>query len=448
MKLIVIGGVAGGTSAAAKAKRVNPDLEITLFERSNHLSFAPCGLPYVIGGDISNFHKLIARTPQDFAQSGIQALTQHEVLSVDYPNRTLEVRNHLEGTTFKASFDKLLIATGASALRPQIAGVDLENIFTLRNITDGEAIQKAILSAFNRSSNPKAVIVGGGYIGLEMAEAFQKRGLQVTIIEQLPRLLGNVDPDTAALTLAEVKRHGVEVLVSEQVKGFTGNGRVERVLTSHGELEADLVLLAVGVRPNSGLAASFGVELTPFGSVAVNQQLETNLPGVYAAGDVTEVHHLVSGRHAYIPLGNTANHQGRVAGTNIAGGHSGFTGVVGTAISKVFDVAVGLTGLSELDAFQLGLDAKAISITTNDHAGYYPDKRPMMVRLVFETKGEKLLGAQIVGHGDAVKRIDVVASLLHRAGTLEDLVNLNLAYAPPFSSVWDPLQIAANAALH
>jgi CoA-dependent NAD(P)H sulfur oxidoreductase len=447
MKLIVIGGVAGGTSAAAKAKRVNPDLEITLFERSNQVSFAPCGLPYVIGGDISNFHKLIARTPQDFAQTGIQALTQHEVLSVDYPNRVLEVRNHLDGQTFKASFDKLLIATGASALRPQIPGSDLENIFTLRNITDGEAIQKAILSAFNRSSHPKAVIVGGGYIGLEMAEAFQKRGLHVTILEQLPRLLGNVDPDTAALTLAEVERHGVQVLVSEQVKGFSGNGRVEKVITSRGEIEVDLVLLAVGVRPNSSLAASFGVELTPFGSVAVNQQLETNLPGVYAAGDVTEVHHLVSGRHAYIPLGNTANHQGRVAGTNIAGGHSSFAGVVGTAISKVFDVAVGLTGLSELDAFQLGLDAKAITINASDHAGYYPDRRPIMVRLVFETKGEKLLGAQIVGHGDAVKRIDVVAALLHRQGTLEDLANLNLAYAPPFSSVWDPLQIAANAAL-
>lgn len=291
------------------------------------------------------------------------------------------------------------------------------------------------------------MIVGGGYIGLEMAEAFEKRGLQVTVIEQLPRLLGNVDPDTAALTLAEVKRHGVEVLVSEQVKSFSGNGRVEKVITSHGELEADLVLLAVGVRPNSSLAGSFGVELTPFGSVAVNQQLETNLPGVYAAGDVTEVHHLVSKRHAYIPLGNTANHQGRVAGVNIGGGHSSFPGVVGTAISKVFDVAVGMTGLSELDAFQHGLEAKAVSITTSDHAGYYPDHHPIMVRLVFETRSAKLLGAQIVGHGDAVKRIDVIASLLHRAGTLEDLANLDLAYAPPFSSVWDPLQIAAHAAL-
>ena len=447
MKLIVIGGVAGGTSAAAKAKRVNPDLEITLFERLEQMSFAPCGLPYVIGGDITNFHKLIARTPSDFAKSGIEALTQHEVLSVDYPNRVLEVRNLAEGRTFKASFDKLLIATGASAVRPKISGSDLENIFTLRSIRDGEAIQKAILAAFNRSSNPKAVIVGGGYIGLEMAEAFQKRGLHVTVIEQLPRLLGNVDPDTAALTLKEVKRHGVDVLVSEHVNGFEGNGRVEKVLTSHGELEADLVLLAVGVRPNSGLAQSFGVELTPFGSVEVNQQLETNLPGVYAAGDVTEVHHLVSGRHAYIPLGNTANHQGRVAGTNIAGGHSSFSGVVGTAISKVFDVAVGLTGLSELDAFQLGLEARAVSITTTDHAGYYPDRRPIMVRLVFETRTGRLLGSQIVGHGDAVKRIDVIASLLHRAGTLEDLANLDLGYAPPFSSVWDPLQIAANTAL-
>ena len=447
MKLVVIGGVAAGTSAAAKAKRINSDLEVTVFERSGHASFGACGLPYVIGGDVSRFEDLVVRTPEAFAKQGIKVLTRHEVVRVDYANRQLEVRDHLEGRTFNESFDQLVVATGASPIKPKLDGIDLEHIFTLRDIEDGEAIQRAIHEAKKIRSQPRVVIVGGGYIGLEMAEAFHKCGLHVTVVEKLPHLLGYVGPEIALKTLEEVGRHGVDVLLGQQVKGFTGTRRVEHVQTSHGDLEADMVLLALGVQPNSSLAASFGVTLTPFGSVQVNEHCETNLPGVYAAGDLTEVHHIVSGRHAYIPLGTTANKQGRVVGTNVAGGCATFAGVVGTAVSKVFDLGVAVTGLSELEAAAMDLETNSVIVEADDRAHYYPGVAPLTVKLLYQPKDGTLLGAQLSGQIEAVKRVDVIASVLHRAGTVEDLMRLDLAYAPPFSPVWDPLLIAANLAL-
>jgi CoA-dependent NAD(P)H sulfur oxidoreductase len=447
MKLVVIGGVAAGPSAAAKAKRSNPDLEVTVFERSGHVSFGACGLPYVIAGDVPRFEDLVARTPEAFAQQGIKVLTRHEVTKVDYAGRQLEVRDHLENRTFNESFDKLVIATGANPIKPKLDGIELEHILTLRDIEDGEAIQRAIHEAKKIRPQPRVVIVGGGYIGLEMAEAFQKRGLHVTVIEKLPHVLGYVGQEIALKTLEELGRHGVEVLLGQQVTGFSGSRRVEKVHTTHGDLEADIVLLALGVQPNSGLASSFGVALTPLGSVLVNDRCETNLPGVYAAGDLTEVHHIVSGRHAYIPLGSTANKQGRVIGTNIAGGCATFAGVVGTAVSKVFDLGVAVTGLSELEAAMLDLETNTVIVEAPDQAGYYPGSKLLTVKLLYQPKDGKLLGAQIAGQIEAVKRIDVIASLLHRGGTVEDLSRLDLAYAPPFSPVWDPLLVAANQAL-
>jgi CoA-dependent NAD(P)H sulfur oxidoreductase len=447
MKLVVIGGVAAGPSAAAKAKRSNPDLEVTVFERSGHVSFGACGLPYVIAGDVPRFEDLVARTPEAFAKQGIKVLTRHEVTKVDYAGRQLEVRDHLENRTFNESFDKLVIATGANPIKPKLDGIELEHILTLRDIEDGEAIQRAIHEAKKIRPQPRVVIVGGGYIGLEMAEAFQKRGLHVTVIEKLPHVLGYVGQEIALKTLEELGRHGVEVLLGQQVTGFSGSRRVEKVHTSHGDLEADIVLLALGVQPNSGLASSFGVALTPLGSVQVNDRCETNLPGVYAAGDLTEVHHIVSGRHAYIPLGSTANKQGRVIGMNIAGGCATFAGVVGTAVSKVFDLGVAVTGLSELEAAMMDLETNTVIVEAPDQASYYPGSKLLTVKLLYQPKDGKLLGAQMSGRIEAVKRIDVIASLLHRGGTVEDLSRLDLAYAPPFSPVWDPLLVAANQAL-
>jgi NADPH-dependent 2,4-dienoyl-CoA reductase/sulfur reductase-like enzyme len=444
MKLVVIGGVAGGPSATAKAKRVNPDLEVVAFEKGGFISYAACGLPYVVSGDIPSLDALVARTPKQFADQGITIKPRHEVLNVDYANRQVRVFNHLGHTEFTESFDRLLIATGATPTHPNLPGLALGNIFTLRSMEDGRAILEAVNAL---PSGARAVVVGGGYIGLEMAEAFVKRGLRVTVVEQLPRLLGNVDREIADIAKNELERHGVEVLLESRVTGFSGDGRVEKVLTTHGELEASLVLLALGVHPNSKLAASFGVDTLPTGAIAVNDRLETNLEGVYAVGDVVEVHHLVSGRHAYIPLGDTANKQGRVAGVNIGGGSAHFPGVVGTAVSKVFDLGFAVTGLTELDAVYMGLEARSTLIQAPDVASYYPGATPLSVKLVYEPSSGRLLGAQMAGRVGAVKRIDVIAALLHRRGTLEELSDLDLAYAPPFSAVWDPLLIAANQAL-
>jgi CoA-dependent NAD(P)H sulfur oxidoreductase len=444
VKLVVIGSVAGGPSAAAKAKRVNPNLEIVAFEKGGFVSYAACGLPYVISGDIPDLSALIARTPEQFAAQGIKVKPQHEVLSVDYAQRRLRVFNHLERREFSESFDRLLIATGATPTHPNLPGLELSGIFTLRSIEDGRAILEAVNAL---PSGARAVIVGGGYIGLEMAEAFVKRGLRVTVVEQLPRLLGNVDREIAEIAKTELERHGVEVVLESRVTGCSGSGRVEKVLTTHGELEASLVLLALGVHPNTKLAASFGVDTLPTGAIAVNDRLETNLDGVYAVGDVVEVHHLVSGRHAYIPLGDTANKQGRVAGVNIAGGSARFPGVVGTAVSKAFDLGFAVTGLTEIDAVYLGLEAKFVLVEAPDVAAYYPGTKPLTVKLVYDPSSGRLLGAQMAGRVGAVKRIDVIAALLHRHGTLEDLSTLDFAYAPPFSAVYDPLQVTANVAL-
>jgi CoA-dependent NAD(P)H sulfur oxidoreductase len=444
MKLVVIGGVAGGPSAAAKAKRVNPELEVVAFEKGGFVSYAACGLPYVISGDIPDLNSLIARTPEQFAAQGVRVKPRHEVLGVDYANRQVRVLNHLEHHEFTESFDRLLIATGATPTHPKLPGLELSGIFTLRSLEDGRAILEAVNAL---PSGARAVVVGGGYIGLEMAEAFVKRGLRVTVVEQLPRLLGNVDREIADIARSELERHGVEVMLESRVTGFSGDGRVEKVVTTHGELEANLVLLALGVHPNSKLASSFGVDTLPTGAIAVNDRLETNLAGVYAVGDVVEVHHLVSERHAYIPLGDTANKQGRVAGVNIGGGSARFPGVVGTAVSKVFDLGFAVTGLTELDAVYMGLEAKSTLVEAPDVASYYPGVKPLSVKLVYDPSSGRLLGAQMAGRVGAVKRIDVIAALLQRRGTLEELGELDLAYAPPFSAVYDPLLVAANVAL-
>lgn len=442
MKLVIIGGVAAGMSAALEAKRVNPDLAVTVYEASHYVNLSACGLPYVISGALPDPAVLASRGAQDFKAQGINVFTRHLVTDVDYPARQVRVKDLDSGRSFSDSFDQLLLATGAKVIRPELEGGELPGLYGLRNLEDAQQIQAALARGVTR-----AVIVGGGYIGLMMADALTKRGLKVTVVEQLPRLLGNVDTEVAALALQELERNGVEVALQTEVTGLAGNGRVERVITSRGELPADFVLLTTGVRPNADLAAGAGVDINPLGAVRVNDRMETNLPGIFAAGDLVEVHHLVSHRPAYIPLGSTATKQGRVAGINIAGGEGRFAGVVGTTISKTFDLAVGLTGLSELEAAALDIPSASATIADFDHAPYYPDRRPLTVKLVFGPGDGRLLGAQIAGYGIAVKRIDVIATLLHRGGTIEDLSRLDLAYAAAFSPVLDPLILAANRAL-
>ncbi len=441
-RIVVVGGVAGGMSVASKAKREDPELELTVYEKSGYISYGACGMPYVIGGEIDTLDKLIARTPEEMAEKGVNVHIRHEVVSVDPDAKTVAVKDLESGETHTTPYDALVLATGASAVRPELPGIELGGVHVLRVVEDAAAIQKTI-----RNGAKEAVIVGGSYIGLELAEALVKAGLSVRVVEREPNLLANFGPLPSKLALEEVQKNGVTVHLETAVTAFEGDGQVEEVVTDAGRFSAQLVLVAVGAQPNNALAKALGLELGPADAVLTDDRLRTSRADVYAVGDVTAAHHLVTGEPAWIPLGDTANKQGRTLGALLGAQEARFRGIVGTAVTKIFDRAFATTGLTLKAARDAGFDAHSSDLETTDHAGYYPDKKPLNVTLVWEGGTQRLLGAQIVGYGDAVKRIDVVAALLFGKGTLQDLADLDLAYAPPFSSAWDALLVAANVAL-
>ena len=442
MKLVVIGGVAAGMSAAARAKRRNKELEIVVYEKSGYVSYGACGLPYFVAGVIPSKDKLVVRTPEQFAKQGVTVRVHHEVIDVDAEARTVTVRNLETGETFEDAWDELLITTGAVAVRPPIPGLDLPGIFTLRTVEDGIAVKEWIATKRPR----QAVIVGGGYIGLEMAEALAANGLSVEVVEMLPQVLPNMDADMAGLVAEELASHGVGVHLQSPVQAFDGDGQVQRVVAGDKTLTADMALFSVGVRANIPLAEKVGAAIGKTGAIAVDDHQRTTAPHIWAAGDVAEAWHRVLNAPAYIPLGTTANKQGRIAGTNIAGGDEAFGGIVGTAVVKVFDLEVARTGLSEREAARAGFDYASVTIKAPARAHYMPTHPPIHVKLVFEKGGKKLLGGQMVGAEGVSKRIDVIAAALHAGWTVYDLAQLDLSYAPPFAPVWDPILVAATIA--
>ncbi len=438
-RLVVVGGVAAGMSAASKARRMDADLEILVYEKSGYVSYGACGLPYYVQGLIPDHHHLIARTPAQFAQRGIQTFTHHEVTHIDPQAQAVQVRNLDEGTTFETDFDKLVLATGGHPVRPPIPGIDFDNVFVVRTVEDGVAIRR-----FIQEEKPgRAVIIGGGYIGLEMAEGLSSHDLQVSLVG--PQLLKMFDADMSTHLEPELARHGVEFFLERRVQALEGkNGRAISVHAGDVELPADLVILAAGVRPTVALAEAAGIALGPTGAVAVDEQQRTNLPDIWAAGDVAEAHHRVTGEPAYLPLGTTANKQGRVAGENLAGGNAQFPGIVGTAVVKVFELDAARAGLSESEAREKGFEVKTTAIKAPSQAHYMPGGGPLHVKLVYQPDG-RLLGVQMVGVA-AAKRIDVAAAALQAGWSIQALTELDLSYAPPFAPVWDPLLIAANVA--
>ncbi|GBF04991.1 FAD-dependent pyridine nucleotide-disulfide oxidoreductase [Deinococcus aerius] len=440
MRIVVVGGVAAGMSAASRARRHNPEAEVAVFERGGEISYGACGLPYVIGGDVPDLGDLIARTPERMRGQGIDVRVRHEVTGVDAGARTVTVLDREAGGTRTEPYDRLLIATGVNAVRPEWARTDLRGVHVLRDLADGRAILASLKGA------TCACIVGAGYIGLEMAEALHSRGLRVTVLEKAPEVAGRMlDRAYQQRVRAELERHGVEVRCGTSVEELVGeNGHVRAVQTDHGPVPADLVIVAVGVKPNTALAEAAGARLGETGAIAVNTRQETSVDGVYAAGDNSESLHCVTGQKVHIPLGLTANRMGRVAGVNMAGGEARFPGIVGTAIFKTFDLGAARTGLTQTEAEGLGLDAVSVDVESTDHAGYYPTAAPIFVRLTGERGSGRLLGVQLVGQPASVKRVDVVAALLHQRGSVGDLFELDLAYAPPFSSVWDVLLVAAD----
>ena len=463
-RLVIVGGVAAGMSAAAKVRRSNSSIDVTVFEKGSYVSYGACGLPWficgripvgqdsaqsaqnlskVLCGQMPDENKLLARTPESFSKIGIHLHIRHEVSAIDLGRQVVRVRNLDDGGEFEQPYDELLIGTGASPIRPPIPGIDLKGIFQLRTLEDGLALRHFVETAHPRT----AVIVGGGYIGLEMLDCFKCMGVDTVVVDVAPRvLMKTFDEDMVTIVDEELAKHGVTLSVSDGVKAFEGDGRVRFVVTEHNRFPADVVILALGVRPNVGLANDAGIALGATGAIAIDTHMRTSIPNVYSAGDCAEVHHLVLDRPAYIPLGSTANKQGRTAGTNIAGGDVTFGGVVGTAVSKVLDLEVARTGLTEEEAKGFGYDIESTMIKSQSGAHYYPGTTPLWVKLIYETGSMRLLGGQIIGEQGAAKRIDVLATALHQHMTIDEIRALDMSYAPPFSPVWDPILVAANVA--
>ena len=433
MRIIVIGAVAAGTSAAAKARRNSEDAQITIYEKDRFISYSGCGMPYYLGGEVSKAEELTPRDPAFFlSKYNVEIKTQHEVLSVDPKEKRISVKNLLSGEVFSDFYDKLVIATGARAVTPPIPGRDLDHVFTLRNINDMLRIQ-----AFLDERKPKsAAIVGTGFIGLEMCESLSRLGIKVTLLEKLPQVTPGLDADMAAHVEAHLKKSGVAVWTDASITQITQDSVA---LADGTSIAAELTLLSTGVRPNTELAKTAGVVLGASGAILVNECMETNLPDIFACGDCIEQFHVVTGKQVYRPLGSTANKTGRIAGDCVTGGTLRYRGTLGTGIFRVMGLAVGQTGLSEREAREAGYDTVVCHNIKPDKPEYLSG-REMIIKAVADRVSGRVLGVQIVGYEGVDKRIDVFATAITYGAKAEDLFYLDLAYAPPFSTTKDPVQ--------
>ncbi len=440
MKVVIIGGVAGGATAAARIRRLDEQAEIIIFEKSGFVSYANCGLPYYIGGVITDKKELTLQTPESFwSRFRIQVKTGHEVTAVHPEKKTVTVRKTESGEVWEESYDKLILSPGAKPTRPDLPGIDSKKIFTLRTVEDTFRIHEYV-----EKNGPKsAVLVGGGYIGIEVGENLREKGLEVTIVQRPKQLMNTLDYDMAAFVHSKVREKGVTLKTGSSVIGFREeNGQIVTLLKDEEGIPADMVLLAIGVTPDSRLAKEAGLELGVKGSIVVNDRMETSAPDIYAVGDAVQVKHFVTGENAVIALAGPANKQGRIAADNICGGDSHYRGSMGSSIIKIFDLTVAGTGLTEKAAAAAGIDYDSVVLSPASHAGYYPGAKVMTLKVVYEKKTMRLLGAQIVGTEGVDKRLDVLAASIFAGIKADGLKDLDLAYAPPFSSAKDPVNMA------
>jgi NADPH-dependent 2,4-dienoyl-CoA reductase/sulfur reductase-like enzyme len=426
-------------AAISAARAEEPDLDVIALERGRRTSYSACGIPYLVGGEVEDVRRLVARSPEQHRANGIDVRLGHEAVAIDLDARHVEVRDLGGDATYRLGFDHLLVATGGTPVRPDLPGIDLDFVRGVQTLGDAEELV-ALADAIQCR---RVVVVGGGYIGLEMAEAFLHRGASVALVERSSHVMSTLDPDMALLVQHALRRHGVDLHLGTEVKAFEPGV----VVTVDGTFDADLVVLGIGVAPNSALAAAAGLELGVRRAVRVDRRQRTSAEGVWAAGDCCESRHLVSGDPVHVALGTVANKQSRVAGTNIGGGYATFPGVLGTAISKICDTEVARTGLTTAEAARAGFEATVTTIEATTRAGYYPGAEPMSVRFVVERRTGRLLGAQIVGGAGAAKRIDTCAVAITAGMTVDQIAQLDLAYAPPFSGVWDPVLVAARNAI-
>jgi NADPH-dependent 2,4-dienoyl-CoA reductase/sulfur reductase-like enzyme/rhodanese-related sulfurtransferase len=448
-RIVIIGGVACGPKAAARARRLDPDAEITIIEQGSVLSYAGCGMPYYIKGSIGEMHELMS-TPvgvprnADFFRDvkGVNVYTGTEVVDVNHNKKVVRCVNLETGKHMEFLYDKLVLATGSYSLKPKIHGIDMDYVFGLREPRHASAIRDAVTSGKVK----QVVIVGGGLIGLEMSEALAAQGMEVSLVEKMPFILPNLlDEEMSAFLTRHLLEKGINVYTGEELVSIEGVlGEVKHVLTKSHKLPADMVLISLGVRPRVELAEQTGLDIGPHGGILVNEKMETSLPGIYAGGDCVECKHLITGQWAYVPLGSTANKHGRVIGTNLVGGNETFPGILGTCIVKVFDYNVGRTGLTERQAREQGYDVVTILAPGPDRAHYYPGFAIIVVKLIADASSRKVLGVQIVGPGDVSKRLDVAATAMRFGATVDDMGTLDLGYAPPYSEAIDNIIQAAN----
>jgi CoA-dependent NAD(P)H sulfur oxidoreductase len=441
MRLVIIGGVAAGTKAASRARRLDPKAEITVYQEEPEPSISECGLPYFLSGVVERRDDLVARTPAQFAEKGIEVRVRHRVERIDPENKKLSVRVLESDEIFEDAYDRLIIATGARAVLPPIPGGGLDGVFRLRFLTDADEVRRHI----EESSPKRAAVVGGGYIGLEVAENLCRLGMEVSLIEAAGRVALAYGPEVAERVEEHLKENGVKIYTGAAVEEFTGEARVRGMRFGGEELGVDLVVVGVGIEPCAELAGEAGVELGVSGAIRVDRHMKTNLPDVWAAGDCVETLNLVSGEPAWAPLGDTANQMGRVAGTNAATGEDTleFPGILGSGIFKVFDLGVGKTGLSEEEAEEAGFETVSAAIETMDRASYYPGAGKVFIKLISEASSGRLIGAEAAGYG-AAKLTDICATAIWGKLSYPDLVNLDLAYAPPYGPALSPVIQAAT----
>ena len=442
-KVLIVGGVAGGASAAARLRRLNEDVEIILFEKGEYISFANCGLPYYIGGEIKNKSDLTLQTPKGFGRRfKVDVRTFNEVISINKEEKTVEVINHLTSEKYVESYDALLLSPGAEPFRPGIEGINLDKVFTLRNIPDTYRIKDYI----NEKSPKSAVIIGGGFIGVEMAENLVTAGVKVDLIEMQNQVMLPFDYDMACIIQNEMRLHGINLMLETALEKIEENGSSLKVYTSKGVLETDMVILAIGVKPESSIAKNAGLSVNQRGAIIVDDNMFTSDAHILAVGDAVEVTDYNTKEKAMVPLAGPANKQGRIAADNIAGIKSKYRGTQGSSILKVFNLTAASTGINEKTAKKLGINYEKSFTVSSSHASYYPGSEEMYVKLIFHKDTGKVLGAEIAGGEGVDKRCDVIASVIHFNGTVDDLTKLELCYAPPYSSAKDPVNMAGYVA--
>ena len=440
MKVVIVGGVAGGATAAARIRRLDEKAQIVVFERSGYISYANCGLPYYIGDVITDAEELTLQSPESFySRFRVNMRVHHEVTEIHPEKKTVSVKNLKTGEEFEESYDKLILSPGAKPTQPRFFGADLDKVFTLRTVEDTLRIKNYI----NENHPKSAVLVGGGFIGLELAENLRELGMDVTVVEYAKQLMSPFDSDMAAFIHNEMRKHDVKLVLGRAVEGFEEkDGGVDVLLKDEAPLHADMVVLAIGVTPDTALAKEAGLELGIKGAIVVNDRMETSVPDIYAAGDAVQVKNSVTGDDALISLAGPANKQGRIIADNICGLDSRYKGSQGSSVIKVFDMMAALTGINERTAKTAGLNADTVILSPMSHAGYYPGGKVMTIKVIFEKDTYRLLGAQIVGYDGVDKRIDVLATAIRAGLKATDLKDLDLAYAPPYSSAKDPVNMA------